>query len=389
MDHTRDSERWIWPFELLEKIGEGGMGVVYRASHATLRRPTAVKLLAAGRQDSDALTRFEREARLTASLTHPNTVAVFDYGRAEDGTFYYAMELLDGVDLHQLVRRYGPQPQGRVVHILTQLCASLAEAHALGHTHRDIKPSNVILCHRGGDPDVAKVVDFGLATALDTAEPTVSHAGHFIGTPLFAAPEASEGADAVTAPADLYGVGCVGWFLLCGEPPFLAESAAAICALHVSARPVPPSVRGVNVSPALESLILQCMAKRPDERPASARELRRALQACPADDWTMDMAAAWWEAHRAGAAQSPENEAPGDRASAGATRATGSATTGGTAARSTATGAAATESPATGSTPTGSTPTGSTPTGRTATAPDHADRHVDGAGMTVPGRRPR
>ena len=213
--------RRLGQYTLDEKIGEGAMGVVYRASHAMLRRPTAIKLLPPTRTGVVDLQRFEREVQLTAMLTHPNTVAIYDYGRTPDGVFYYAMEFLDGIDLEQLVRRHGALPSGRVVHILRQICRALAEAHGLGIIHRDIKPANVILTVRGGEPDVAKVVDFGLVKCLDPVRVdltmTMEGGAVLAGTPMYFAPEAISSPDRVEARSDLYSLGAVGYYLATGQ----------------------------------------------------------------------------------------------------------------------------------------------------------------------------
>jgi serine/threonine protein kinase len=210
--------RRLGQYTLEEKLGEGGMGVVYRARHALLRRPTAVKLLKGERLGEASLRRFEREVLLTASLSHPNTVSVYDFGRTPDGVFYYAMEYLEGLSLEQLVAEEGAQPPGRVVHVLRQVLGALAEAHGVGLVHRDVKPDNVILCERGGLSDVAKVVDFGLVKDLDAAD-ALSHEGMLVGTPLYLAPEAIRSPD--TDPrADLYSLGAVAYFLLTGKHVF-------------------------------------------------------------------------------------------------------------------------------------------------------------------------
>ncbi len=205
--------RRLGQYTLEEKIGEGGMGVVYRAHHAMLRRPTAIKLLPLAKAGAENLLRFEREVQLTASLTHPNTVAVFDYGRTVEGVFYYAMEYLDGINLDQLVRADGPQPPGRVVRILQQASGALAEAHQIGLVHRDIKPANIILCERGGVPDVVKVVDFGLVKRVRTDDDAMTMAvtteQTLLGTPLYMSPESISGTGEVGAPSDLYALGAV------------------------------------------------------------------------------------------------------------------------------------------------------------------------------------
>jgi serine/threonine-protein kinase len=283
-------------YTLLEKIGSGGMGAVYRASHAMLRRPTAVKLLLPGRTSAEHLRRFEREVQLTSRLTHPNTVAVFDYGRTVDGIFYYAMEYLDGVNLEDLVRREGPQPPGRVRHILRQVAGSLAEAHGVGLIHRDIKPGNVILVsERGGARDVAKVVDFGLVRDLEQETEAGDDEG-FAGTPLYLAPETITHPDDVDARSDLYSFGCVGYFLLTGRPVFEGETVIEVVGSHLHKPPVPPDQRlGGPVPASLSALILACLEKDPVRRPASALACIAALDASedvPA--WTDEQASAWW-----------------------------------------------------------------------------------------------
>jgi serine/threonine protein kinase len=296
--------RHLGQYTLEEKIGEGGMGVVYRARHALLRRPTAIKLLAPERAGTDNIHRFEREVQLTAGLSHPSTVAVFDYGRTAEGVFYYAMEFLDGTNLEQLVRTDGPQAPARVVHILQQVAGALAEAHDVGLVHRDVKPANIILCERGGMPDVAKVVDFGLVKRFevnaDEATIAVTAAHTVMGTPLYMAPEAITGDSQVDARSDLYALGAVGYFLLTGTPVFRAKTTVEVCAHHLHTDPEPPSLRGGQVlPPALEHVILQCLAKAPHDRPRDARSLLRALEPCAHDSpWSHDEAERWWAVFR-------------------------------------------------------------------------------------------
>ncbi|HEY5926540.1 MAG TPA: serine/threonine-protein kinase [Kofleriaceae bacterium] len=281
-------------YTLGRKIGSGGMGVVYLAHHDLLRRPTAIKLLHPDRVGHDNMQRFEREVRHMSQLTHPNTVAVFDYGRSFEGTFYYAMEYLDGIDLHNLITKHGKQPAERVRQIMIQVCGALHEAHVRGISHRDIKPANIILCERGAMPDVAKVVDFGLAKEL--AKESGASTQVVVGTPAFVAPEAVTDPNSVGPAADLYALGCVGYFLLTGKKLFTGNTAVDICIQHVTKPPTPPSqVTDATVPRALEDIIMMCLAKQPSGRPASANDLADQLRAAgPFTDWDESRALAWW-----------------------------------------------------------------------------------------------
>jgi len=294
-------------YTLDQKIGEGGNGAVYRAHHALLRRPTAVKLMRPDRIDAITLDRFEREVQLMSQLTHPNTVAVYDYGRSPDGVFYYAMEYLDGIDLEELVTKFGPQPGDRVAHILAQVCGALEEAHRRGMVHRDIKPGNIILCERGDVPDVAKVVDFGLVKELGSGG---TERTGILGTPAYVAPELVTDPDSTGPATDLYALGAVGYFLLTGRRVFEGKTAVEVCIQHVTQTPVPPSEIALHVSPALEELILRCLAKRPGDRPQSATALARLLRALPAgSEWSEDEAGRWWSDFRQLAAP-PQSSTP-------------------------------------------------------------------------------
>ena len=315
--------RRLGQYTLEKKLGEGGMGVVYRASHGMLRRPTAIKLLLPDRAGKDDLARFEREVRRTAMLTHPNTVTVFDYGRTSDGVFYYAMELLEGATLHEIVEVDGSQPEERVIHLLEQAAASLAEAHDAGLIHRDVKPGNIMVVDRGGISDLVKVVDFGLVKdvgirAGDGAEAALTMANAITGTPLYIAPETVIAPDSVDARADLYALGAVGYWLLTGTHVFSGNSIVEVFAHHLHSQPEAPSARlGAPVAADLETLLLACLAKRPEDRPASAHVLRDRLRACTsAGRWTNDRAAQWWAAHRhelrSGGAEPSEGSATGD-----------------------------------------------------------------------------
>ena len=279
-------------YTLDSKIGEGGNGSVHRAHHALLRRPTAIKVMLPDRIGADTLDRFEREVQHMSQLTHWNTVAVYDYGRSPDGLFYYAMEYLDGINLENLVIDCGRQPADRVVSIMKQVCGALNEAHRRGIIHRDIKPANIILCERGDVPDVAKVVDYGLVKEI-TAEKGESM---ILGTPAYVAPEAVTDPATIGPAVDIYSLGLVGYFLLTGRRVFEGKTSVDVCVQHVTAEPKPPTSHGVKMPAELERIILQCLAKHPSQRPASAAALAKMLAAVPpAGDWSEDEAARWWD----------------------------------------------------------------------------------------------
>jgi eukaryotic-like serine/threonine-protein kinase len=297
-------KRRLGQYTLDEKIGEGGMGVVYKASHALLRRPAAIKLLlpeCAGEQD---VKRFEREVQLTSMLTHPNTIAIYDFGRTAEGSFYYAMEYLDGLDLQTLVERHGPQDPARVAHLLAQLAGALLEAHGVGLVHRDVKPANIMVCERGGMADVVKLLDFGLTKPFaENGDVARSDVHRIAGTPLYMSPEGLMAPDKIDARSDLYAVGAVGYFLLTGVPPFSGNSHLEVFAHHLHSVPVPPSERvRAPIPRELEALIMSCLAKSPEERPANAASLQTALLRF-ASSWTQDRAARWWAERDASAAR--------------------------------------------------------------------------------------
>jgi len=297
-------------YALGEKIGGGANGIVYHAQHAMLRRPVAVKLLNLDKTHDTAIARFEREVQVTSHLNHPNTITIYDYGRTPEGIFFYAMEFLDGINLDKLGKEFGPQPEGRVIWILRQICGSLAEAHGVGLIHRDIKPANIILNRRGGQYDVVKVLDFGLAKALDSGhELELTAADSIVGTPLYLAPEGVERPEALDARSDLYAVGAIGYFLLTGKPLFELKNLRDVLMHQVNKMPPKPSERlGKPIGSDLEKLIMQCLSKEPDERPPNASSLEAALANCQAAcTWTRKEAEAWWNQH---VSPSPE-DSPG------------------------------------------------------------------------------
>jgi serine/threonine-protein kinase len=284
------------------------MGEVWRASHQMLARPAAIKLIrtdrlaqVTGEEANTLLQRFDLEAQVTASLTSPHTVALYDFGVTEDGTFYYVMELLHGLDVERLVERFGPMPAERCVALLAQACDSLEEAHARGVIHRDIKPANLHVGRMGTRWDMVKVLDFGLVlrdSAPGRAEPRLTAPDQVGGTPAFMAPEMVLGRE-VDGRADLYALGCVAYWLLTGSMVFEGKTSLEVIMRHVDTQPVPPSQRAPLAVPReLEALVLSCLAKDPAARPADAAALRRGLRAVPlAEPWTDDDAARWWRMH--------------------------------------------------------------------------------------------
>jgi serine/threonine-protein kinase len=300
--------RALGSYQLIELLGKGGMGEVWLARHRLLARSTAIKvvrpdMLGGGSREATAMTlsRFEREAQATAALTSPHTIRLYDFGLTDEGTFYYAMELLDGRDLESLVREFGPLPYQRAMHLVGQVCRSLAEAHAIGLIHRDIKPANIYVCRMGLEYDFVKVLDFGLvklddrraASGLLTAEHVA------IGTPAYMAPEAILGDANVDDRADVYALGCVAYFLLTGERVFGAESQMKLLMQHVHDEPIPPSRRTEQAIPReIDDLVLACLHKDPDRRPHSAEELGRLASGYKtANTWDQQAAKKWWEAH--------------------------------------------------------------------------------------------
>ena len=291
-------------YQLGELLGAGGMGEVYLAEHRLLKRPCALKVIRPGRGgDPGAMTRFEREVRATARLSHPNTIEVYDYGHADDGTFYYVMELLRGLSFEDLVR-HGPLPPGRAIFLLRQACAALGEAHASGLIHRDIKPANLFAARRGGLDDFTKLLDFGLVRSLAPGSAELTLDGAIAGSPLFMAPEQAADSAPPDARSDVYSLGAVAYFLLTGRPPLEGPSVLAVLAALARDAPPPPSELSPGIPADLEQVVLRCLAKDPACRYPTAADLDRALASCRSSaDWGADRAALWWreiEASRPG-----------------------------------------------------------------------------------------
>jgi serine/threonine-protein kinase len=294
----QEAER-LGQYRLEEKIGEGGMGEVYRATHAGLCRPTAIKLLRPEVTGAETIERFRREVRIASRLTSPHVVAIYDYGHTGDGLFFYAMEYLDGADLREVVKETGPLPPARLVHLLIQVTRALSEAHEQGLVHRDLKSGNIMVTRRGDEADVAKVVDFGLVRQVVGAEASLTQVGAIVGTPETLAPEVIQGEPAGPA-ADLYALGIVAHRSLTGRETFEeAKTTLDLVRHHVDTTPRPPSAVSPDVPADLDEIVLRCLRKDPAERFEDAAALRRALEACSvAGLWTAEMADAWWHEFR-------------------------------------------------------------------------------------------
>ncbi len=301
---VRAAER-LGQYELTRKLGEGGMGIVYEATHVLLRRRTAVKLLPMDKSGEEAIARFEREVQQTSRLDHPNTVSIYDYGHTPDGQFYYAMEYLDGLDLDRLVRDHGPLGDARARQVLVQAARALAEAHTKGLVHRDVKPSNIMLCDRGGVPDTVKVLDFGLVKSVETGAANddartiaVTQATTIVGTPQYLAPEAITSAAAFGPAGDVYALGAVGYFLLTGREVFSGTSPIEIISKHLTS-PAPrlSDLIDRSVDTGLERVLMRCLAKDPQERCADGRDLAAALSSLDLEGWTEAQAQHWWDTH--------------------------------------------------------------------------------------------
>jgi serine/threonine-protein kinase len=300
--------RQLGQYRLTRRLGSGGMGEVFLGEHMLLRRRCAIKLIRPDQAgDPTALQRFEREVRAMAALTHWNTVEVYDYGHADDGTFYYVMEYLPGLSLQDLVAKYGPLPPARAVHILRQVCAALREAHAVGLIHRDIKPTNVIAGERGGVHDVVKLLDFGLVQCMSAikADGRLTVQGTILGSPPYMSPEQALGKDQFDARTDVYSVGALGYFLVTGRPPFVRDTAMQTLMAHVYEKLVPPSELRPDVPADLEAVLLRCLEKDPARRFPDAEALDEALERCAVGPWTRQDAAEWWRSVAGKEAEAP------------------------------------------------------------------------------------
>jgi serine/threonine-protein kinase len=290
--------RQLGQYRLKQRLGSGGMGEVYLAEHQMMKRPCAIKVIHADKAgDPRALARFEREVRMTAKLSHWNSIDIFDYGRTADGTFYYVMEFLPGHNIGELVDDYGPLPAGRVIHLMVQTCAALSEAHGIGLIHRDIKPANIFCAYRGGVFDVAKLLDFGLAKPMMESQENIAltRDGAVTGSPLFMSPEQATGKSELDARSDIYSLGAVIYFMLTGRPPFDYDNPIKVMVAHASENIVPPREISPEVPEALEEVVLRCLEKDPDHRFQDATSLRHALLAVEvAEPWSFDTAAEWW-----------------------------------------------------------------------------------------------
>jgi serine/threonine protein kinase len=297
--------REMGSYRLVTLLGKGGMGEVWRARHHMLARDAAIKLIQPDMlspSSGNAMLlrrRFEQEAKTTALLRSPHTVELYDFGVARDGVFYYAMELLDGIDLETLVKKFGPLPPARAVNILRQVCRSLADAHRHSLIHRDIKPTNIFLCRMGNEYDYVKVLDFGLVKVLDETDAKLTADGATTGTPAYMAPEMALGSSCVDGRTDLYGLGCVAYWLITGGLVFEEKNATAMMLAHLYKIPVLPSEKSeLKVPVSLDRAIMTCLAKDQAARPADAAMLERVLENCASSDsWTSEDAERWWRIH--------------------------------------------------------------------------------------------
>ncbi len=287
-------------YDLRKRLATGGMGEVWLARHRTLERDVALKRIKSGEIDDEDVKRFEREARVLSTLTSPHTVEVFDFGATGDGGLFYAMELLDGIDLQTAVEKHGPFPPERVVYLLAQACASLKEAHAQGLVHRDIKPANFMICRYGGELDFLKVLDFGLVKKPigPSGDPGITRPAAVLGTAAYLAPESVKGSKFVDGRADLYALGAIGFWLLTGRLVFEHDRAMAMINAHLTEPPPPSSHHSKFAVPVeLDELLLACLAKDANDRPPDAGTLRRRLEQIPLEErWDQDRAATWWSA---------------------------------------------------------------------------------------------
>jgi serine/threonine-protein kinase len=308
--HQAHQAKQLGQYKLKRLIGSGGMGDVYLGEHLLMKRPCAIKIIHPEKAgDPKALARFEREVQAISRLSHWNSIEIFDYGRTNDGTFYYVMEFLPGMNLAELVRRYGPMPAARALHLIRQACDALQEAHGLGIVHRDIKPANIFAAVRGGLFDVAKILDFGLAKPLaDLDAAQLTQEGTITGSPLYMSPEQAIGDREPDARSDIYALGAVLYYLLTGHPPFEDERPMKVLIAHAHQPPVPPSQHNAEVPDDVEMVVMRCLQKSPLDRYQSAAELAVAIEQC--DDfgrWTREEARAWWRQH-----ESPQAESVGE-----------------------------------------------------------------------------
>ena len=287
-------------YRLKQKLGSGGMGEVFLAEHEMMKRPCAVKTIRPEKAgDPNTLARFEREVRATAKLSHWNSVDIFDYGRTNDGTFYYVMEYLPGHNLGELVDGHGALPASRIVYLMSQICDALSEAHGQELIHRDIKPANIFCAYRGGFFDVAKLLDFGLAKPMtDSKDSELTQAGSITGSPLYMSPEQSMGSDHVDVRSDIYSLGAVMYYMATGQPPFHYPQPIKVMVAHASEMPKPPRDLNHDIPEALEEIILRCLEKQPEDRFQDVKSLKEALIDVPLDaEWTAEDAAEWWNCY--------------------------------------------------------------------------------------------